>query len=183
MQDSGTQPETPQIVIIVKNASTLGTLKDRDKENSEMEEFQAFKRYKAMKKRCEEKEKQERQKCENDQDYVSVWSDQSSGSTQELNRDKDEDRMEENKRKKLTSQRMKHTHEYHKDFGGLNFRSLFTDEINNTPILIRLKGPRVNSYDGIGNPDDHVSNFQWTVKMILMDPKLWSMYFVGTIDG
>ena len=38
-------------------------------------------------------------------------------------------------------------------------------------------------YDGTGDPDDHVHNFQWAIKIIPMNPKLWSLYFAGTLDG
>ena len=46
-----------------------------------------------------------------------------------------------------------------------------------------LKGPRVKSYDGTGDPDDHVSNFQWAVRMLPMSPNLWCLYFAGTLEG
>jgi hypothetical protein len=65
----------------------------------------------------------------------------------------------------------------------MKIRSPFTDEINNTPIPDGLKAPRVKAYDGTGDPDDHVANFRWAIKMIPMDPKLWCLYFVGTLEG
>lgn len=67
--------------------------------------------------------------------------------------------------------------------GGWNFRSPFIDEINNTSIPAGLKGHKVQPYDGSGDPDDHVANFQWVIKMIPMDPKLWSLYFASTLNG
>ena len=63
-----------------------------------------------------------------------------------------------------------------------NFRSPFTDDINEAPVPKGLKGPRIKMYDGTGDPDDHVHNFQWAIKMIPMDEKLWSLYFAGTLD-
>lgn len=48
---------------------------------------------------------------------------------------------------------------------------------------MELKGPIVKPYEGIGDPDAHVSNFQWAIKMIPMNPKLWSLYFAGALDG
>ncbi|CAH1428426.1 unnamed protein product [Lactuca virosa] len=67
--------------------------------------------------------------------------------------------------------------------GKLNFRNPSIDDINDTPIRASLKGPRVKSYDGTGYPGDHVSNFQWAIKMIPMNPKLRCLYFTGTLDG
>ncbi|KAL4581278.1 hypothetical protein LXL04_017489 [Taraxacum kok-saghyz] len=72
---------------------------------------------------------------------------------------------------------------YNKEFEKLNFRSPFTDDINETPVPKGLKGPRIKMYDGTGDPDDHVSNFQWAIKMIPMNAKLWSLYFAETLDG
>lgn len=66
---------------------------------------------------------------------------------------------------------------------GSNFKSLFTDEIKNTLIPVGLKGVRVKSYDGSRVTNDHVANFNMATKMIPLDPKLWSLYFVGTLDG
>ncbi|KAL4564204.1 hypothetical protein LXL04_028260 [Taraxacum kok-saghyz] len=54
---------------------------------------------------------------------------------------------------------------YHEAFEELDFRSPFTDEINETPVPKGLKGPRIRMYDGTGDPDDH------------------SLYFAGTLDG
>lgn len=65
----------------------------------------------------------------------------------------------------------------------VRFRSPFTDDINLTPVPKGLKGPRIKMYDGTEDPDDHVSNFHWAIKMIPMDEKLWSLYFAGTLDG
>ncbi|KAL4574616.1 hypothetical protein LXL04_021451 [Taraxacum kok-saghyz] len=67
---------------------------------------------------------------------------------------------------------------YHEAFEELDFRSPFTDDINETPVPHGLKGPRIRMYDGTGDPDDHVHNFQWAIKMIPMNPKLWSLYFI-----
>lgn len=67
--------------------------------------------------------------------------------------------------------------QYQQDFKNLNFRSPFIDDINKAPIPKGLKGMRIPPYDGTGDPDDHVSNFQWAIKMILMDPKWWNLYF------
>lgn len=64
--------------------------------------------------------------------------DQYSGLTQEINQHKDENRREDDKRKKLIPQKMKHIQEYQKAFGGQSFRSLFTDEINK-PQSFRFK--------------------------------------------
>ncbi|CAI9274035.1 unnamed protein product [Lactuca saligna] len=72
---------------------------------------------------------------------------------------------------------------YNQDFKNLNFCSPFTDDINETSIPKWLKGPRVPPYDGTTNPNDHVSSFQWGIKMIPKDPKLWSLYFGGTLEG
>ena len=49
---------------------------------------------------------------------------------------------------------------YNREFEKLNFRSPFTDDINETPVPKGLIGPRIKMYDGTGDPDDHVSNFQ-----------------------
>ncbi|KAL4580286.1 hypothetical protein LXL04_016473 [Taraxacum kok-saghyz] len=57
------------------------------------------------------------------------------------------------------------------------------DDINECPVSRGLKGPRVKMYTGVGDPDDHIANFRWAIKMILMDPRLWSLYVAGTLDG
>lgn len=62
--------------------------------------------------------------------------------------------------------------EYNGTLWKSNFRNPFTNGINDTPIPVGLKGPRVKPYDGTGDPDDHVSNFQWEIKMIPMNLKL-----------
>lgn len=77
--------------------------------------------------------------------------------------------FKKDKRLKIHVKRLKNTK--------LNFINLFTDNRNNTSILVGLKEPRVKPYDGIGDPDNHVSNFQWEIKMIPMNPKLWCSYF------
>lgn len=41
----------------------------------------------------------------------------------------------------------------------------------------------MNPYNDTGDSNDHVSNFQWAFKMIPMDPKIWCLYFTGTLDG
>lgn len=73
--------------------------------------------------------------------------------------------------------------EYNRSLGKLNFRNPFTDDISGTPIPVGLKGPRVKPYDGTGYPDGHVSNFQWAIKIIPTNSKLWCLYFAGTLDG
>lgn len=78
---------------------------------------------------------------------------------------------------------VRETKQYNQAFKSLNFRSPFTDDINEMPIPKGLKGPRVPPYDGTGDPDDHASNFQWAIKIIPVDPKLCSLYFAGTLDG
>lgn len=40
-------------------------------------------------------------------------------------------------------------------FDILNFINSFTDDINETPISVGLKRPRVKPYDGTRDPDDH----------------------------
>lgn len=77
-------------------------------------------------------------KYEEEWDYISLRFDQYSGLTQEINQHKDENRREDDKRKKLIPQKMKHIQEYQKAFGGQSFRSLFTDEINK-PQSFRFK--------------------------------------------
>lgn len=52
---------------------------------------------------------------------------------------------------------------YNQSFKNLNFRSPFMNDINEKPIPKGLKGPKVQSYDGIEDPDNHVSNFQWAI--------------------
>ncbi|CAH1415128.1 unnamed protein product [Lactuca virosa] len=49
MQDLEAQAEMPQVTIVVKNHNLIGTSKDHGVVNKEMEEFEAFKRYKSMK--------------------------------------------------------------------------------------------------------------------------------------
>ena len=87
------------------------------------------------------------------------------------------------KRDHLLTPEAREARRYNKEFEKLNFRSPFTDDINETPVPKGLKGPRIKMYDGTGDPDDHVSNFQWAIKMIPMNVKLWSLYFAGTLDG
>nr|KAJ0212586.1 hypothetical protein LSAT_V11C400181580 [Lactuca sativa] len=72
--------------------------------------------------------------------------------------------------------------QYNQAFKNLYICSPFTDNINETPIPKGLKGPRVPPYDDTGDLDDHVSNLQWVIRMIPIDPRLWSLYFAGTLD-
>ena len=60
--------------------------------------------------------------------------------------------------------------EYNQAFENLNFRTHFTNDINETPILVGLKGPRVKLKNVTGEHIHHVSNFHWAIKMILMNP-------------
>lgn len=69
--------------------------------------------------------------------------------------------------------------EYNKAFYNLSFRSSFIDDINEALNPNGLKGPTVQLYDGTRDPNDNVSKFQWAI----MDPNLWSLYFVGILDG
>ncbi|CAI9280635.1 unnamed protein product [Lactuca saligna] len=132
MQDLQVQVETPQMTTIVKKCTAVGNSRDREDENKEMEEFEAFNKYKEMKKQCEEKENQKRKRSEKDCNHIYVHSDQTSGSSDRYNKGKDEDTRRGDERGKKVLLRAEHAKEYHKVFGRLNFRSPFTDEINNT---------------------------------------------------
>ena len=153
-----------------------------------MEEFQAFRKYQALSRKMEEKGKQ-KENTKADSDNVSVHTchtDDSQEDNEEINRA--EPKKVKEKRNKGGTNLKGHPLnpgilKYQQAMQTLNFRSPFTDEINETPIPPGLKGPRVKPYDGTGDPDDHVSNFHWAIKMIPMDPNLWSLYFAGTLDG
>lgn len=46
----------------------------------------------------------------------------------------------------------------------------------------QIKGTQSQAYDVTWDPNNHVSNFQWAIKMIPMDSKLWRLYYVGTLN-
>ncbi|KAL4580201.1 hypothetical protein LXL04_016385 [Taraxacum kok-saghyz] len=190
--NTGTSSQPMPTPLVHTVTQTKGAQVETTRVDSELEEYIAFKKYQQARKKHEEALKG-KNVAEDDLDRVSVHTcpdGESDGEIQAI-------RIPEKKQTKhagadvgpkkpdtpaMTKAALE-AKKYHEAFEELDFRSPFTDDINETPVPQGLKGPRIRMYDGTGDPDDHVHNFQWAIKMIPMNPKLWSLYFAGTLDG
>ncbi|CAH1416687.1 unnamed protein product [Lactuca virosa] len=129
-------------------------------EELEIEVFKFFKSFRAMRKQKAEKDRLKTLK-EKEWDLVSIHTCQTEDS--------------EKTGIKTKKSKIMEAWQYSQAFKNIKFRSPFTNVINETLIPKGLKGPKVLSYDRTGDHDDHVSNFQWAIKIIPLDPKLWSL--------
>ena len=140
---------TPEVHTILQNAEQPRNAT----EEREMEEFQAFRKYQALSRKTEAKGKQ-KENAKNDSDNVSVHTyhtDESEEDNEVI--DKTKPKKSKEKPNKETMSRKDHLlksgiPQRQQATQTMNFRSPFTDEINETPIPPGLKGPRVKSYDG-----------------------------------
>lgn len=119
----------------------------------ELDEFKAFQRFRALRKSQSEKQLQK----EKEWDWVSVHTDQKEDSIEgekessprgkSLSKDaKDADQLSNAKntyKKQEKPPEVIEAKKYNQAFKNINFRSLFTDDINETPIPKGFKGPRV----------------------------------------
>ncbi|CAH1414562.1 unnamed protein product [Lactuca virosa] len=202
MQNLEGPEATPAVATMVRHQNTIAgklisdegaNLQGKTAEEMELEEFEAFKSFRAMRKLQNERQPQK----EKEWYRVSVHTDQTEDSDEEGKESSPHEKRSSKKEKNVgRSSNTEDDHErqeklpevaeekqYNQAFKNLNFDSPFTDDINKKLIPKGLKGSRVPPYDGTRDPDDHVFNFQWAIKMIPMDPNLWSLYFAGTLDG
>ena len=174
-------PQTPTVHTVVRAQDTSKGLTEID---PDVEEYMAFKKYLEAQRKHKERAKGKKV-VEDELDRVSVHTCPSGGSDEEVEAikipakklvkipEKQLDKRPEVHKKSAEAIEAK---KYHEAFEELDFRSPFTDDINETPVPKGLKGRRIRMYDGTGDLDDHVHNFQWAIKMIPMNPKLWSLY-------
>ncbi|CAH1421614.1 unnamed protein product [Lactuca virosa] len=193
---------TPQVATVVRHQNVVirkiisddGTdLQGKTIEEMELKEFEAFKSFRAMRKLQSQRQPQK----EKEWDRVSVHTDQTEYSDEQGKESTlHEKRSSMKERDAGRPSNAKDTHkrqekypkvaeakQYNQAFKNQTFRSPFTDDINEISIPKGLKGPRVPPYDGTGDPDDHVSNFQLVIKMLPMDLKLSSLNLAGTLYG
>ncbi|KAL4579783.1 hypothetical protein LXL04_015948 [Taraxacum kok-saghyz] len=117
-------------------------------EEREMEEFQVFREYQALSRKTEVKGKQ-KESAKDDSDKVSIHTchtDESKEDNEVI--DKTKPKKSKEKSNKETMNRKNHvlslgTPKFQQVTQTMNFRSPFTDEINETPIPPGLKGPCV----------------------------------------
>ncbi|CAI9272866.1 unnamed protein product [Lactuca saligna] len=166
---------TLQVTTVVRHQSTVaGNFVSDERANSqgktteevEFDEFETFKSFRVMRKLQSEK------RLQKEWDRVSVHTDQTEDYNKEENEsyphgkrssknEKDVDRLpdaENAYRKQDKLPEVIEAKQYNQAFKSLNFRSPFTNDINETPIPKGLKWTRVPPYDDTGDPDNHVCN-------------------------
>jgi hypothetical protein len=196
LEESPLPPPFPPMTGTPKTREVVQIGTSRGVTESEAEEYELFKEFRRI--RTEEARRRSKMKqVEQDLDRMSL---QSYDSSEEEDNDRRKTfsgekrpsgkKKAEGKKKKAygggdsgysTSRRTRRRHRSSKTSSKL--KSPFTDDISEAPVPAGLKGPKVKSYDGTEDPDDHVESFRWAIKMIPMDPKLWCLYFAGTLEG
>lgn len=117
-----------------------------------MREFKAFQKFKAMKGIQIYREKTKARERYNDSRVsIHIWR-SSTTVGKETKEEHKQQRTQEDQRPR-DSHEVVNRKEYDVALGELNFRNLFND-INNMPIPVGLKGPRVKPYDGMRDPYD-----------------------------